>query len=515
MQLNNNLIAKWKDLQKLKESNKNLKISALFDSDPYRAEKYQIELNGLTLDYSRNYLNENILDALISYLDKINLSEKIQELISGNIVNKTEDKPALHCYLRNLNNKESINALNYLEKTYHNVKNIIKEKNITTIVNIGIGGSHLGPEMLYNSLNSYLDNKIQCHFVSNIDPENIIQILNKIEPEKTIFVISSKSFSTDETITNYNIAKMWLENYYSNKQDIKNKFYAITANKSKAIEQGFTENNIILFNDNIGGRYSLTSAIALPFILSSNFDNFKKLLSGANVVDKHFSSTSFSNNIPVILALIEFWYINFYNLNNRAIIPYSYNLRLLPKYLQQLTMESNGKSIDNNQNNILYNTSNIIWGGMGTDVQHSFFQMIHQGTNIIPCDFIIPLKPNDSLKTNFDNNITQIETAHKKLITNAFAQIEVLVSGFKSEQKYKNITGNKPCNVILFDKITPEIMGMLIAIYEQKVFTLSAIWDINCFDQFGVEKGKELANRLLNFKNNINELTIKNLIAIS
>ena len=391
---------------------------------------------------------------------------------------------------------------------------IINQNKITTIVNIGIGGSHLGPEMLYNSLSSFLNNNINCHFVSNIDPENIIQVLNKIDIKNTIFIISSKSFSTDETITNYKIAKTWLEKYYSNKKEIQDKFYAVTANETRALEQGFNKSNIILFDDNIGGRYSLTSAIAMPFIIASNFDSFKKFLSGANAIDKHFSSSSFINNIPVILALIDFWYINFYNINNRAIIPYSYNLRLFPKYLQQLTMESNGKSVDNNHSHILYNTSNIIWGGMGTDVQHSFFQMLHQGTNIIPSDFIIPLKPNNNLKNNFDDGISHIETAHKKLISNAFAQIEVLVSGSNSDKKYKNISGNKPCNIILFDKINPEIIGMLVAIYEQKVFTLSAIWDINCFDQFGVEKGKELANNIINFDSNNKNLSIDNLLAM-
>lgn len=513
MQLNKSLIAEWKDLQKLKEINKNLKITSLFDNDPYRTDRYQIEFNGLTLDYSRNFLNDDILKALVSYLEKINLSDNIKKLLSGQIINQTEKKPALHCFLRDLNNKEAIENLNYLEEKFKKIQDKINQNKITNIVNIGIGGSHLGPEMLYNSLSSFTDNNIKCHFVSNIDPENIIQILNAIDPKHTIFIVSSKSFSTDETITNYKISRSWLSKYYTSEHDIQDKFYAVTANEANAYNEGFNKNNIILFNNNIGGRYSLTSAIALPFILSSNFENFKKFISGANAIDKHFSSSSFLNNIPVILALIEFWYINFYHINNRAVIPYSYNLRLLPKYLQQLTMESNGKSVDNNQNNILYNTSNIIWGGMGTDVQHSFFQMIHQGTNIIPCDFIIPLKPNDNLKTNFDNGISQIETAHNKLISNAFAQIEVLVSGAKSEEKCKTISGNKPCNVILFDKITPEIMGMLIAIYEQKIFTLGSIWNINCFDQFGVEKGKKLANQILDFGSN-DDLNINNLIAM-
>ena len=364
MLLKSELISKWKVLNNLRINNKNLTIKNLFDEDSNRAAKYTLGINDFKLDFSRNYINQEILNELVQYLNQINLSKKIDDLFSGSIVNKTENKPALHTLLRNLNSYECQQELQSLEKFY---TNITTNHDFDTVINIGIGGSHLGPELLYQALNPYLNNKITCHFVSNIDPENIYQILNEVNLKKTIFIVSSKSFSTDETLTNYKIA------YESVKKicpDNLNNFFAITANKDKALELGINKNNIITFNNNIGGRYSISSAISLPFIISSNFDIFKKFLAGANHMDNHYKNTSFNENLPVILALLDFWYINFYNINNRAVIPYSYNLKLLPKYLQQLVMESNGKNIDNNLNSILYSTSNIIWGDMGTNVQH-------------------------------------------------------------------------------------------------------------------------------------------------
>lgn len=503
------LIQDWKELQKLKEKNKAITIKSLFNENKDRAKQYTVKLENLTLDFSRNYINQEIFENLIGYLDKINLSQKIQNLYNQKIVNLSENLSALHVYLRNYNNQETKKNLEYLNQAYNKILSDNEKSQIDTVVNIGIGGSHLGPELLYQALAEYLNNDIKCYFVSNIDPENILEVLKKIDPKRTIFMVSSKSFSTDETLSNYYIAKQYLENYYS-KQNIQNKFYAITANKARAIEAGFDEKNIFLFDKNIGGRYSISSAIALPFIVAANFEIFKEFLDGMNYIDEHFINTQFKENIPAILAILDFWYINFYNFTTKAIIPYSYNLKSFPSYMQQLTMESNGKSVDNENNRVLFNTSNIIWGGMGTDVQHSFFQLLHQGTNVIPTDFIIPL--NCHYKKFNDNSIKNLlEESHKKLVANAFAQIETLATGYNNDINCKAILGNKPSNTLLLDKISPKTLGMLVAIYEHKVFTLSAIWNINPFDQFGVERGKLLANDILQNENK-NIFTINNLI---
>lgn len=475
-------------------------LNNIFESSPDRAQKFSINTNNIFLDYSKNWLTDESLNLLFNLADECRLSEKIEAMYNGCKINLTENREVLHTALRNLERTDfvvnDINISDLINQTHKKINDICNQiqqqkllgfshKPINTIVNIGIGGSDLGPKMVYHALQPYWNNNITCHFVSNIDPCDITNTLSQCNPETTLFIVASKSFTTSETLTNAKTARKWLLEHCQF-EDLDKHFIAISSNVKKAVEFGMNDNNIFPMWDWVGGRYSLWSAIGLPIALGTSYQTFKELLNGANYIDNHFKSNSWFENIPVILALISIGYINYANCQSHAILPYSDSLEYFVNYIQQLDMESNGKSIDSDNNNIYYNTGPIIWGGVGTNGQHAFHQLLHQGSHLIPCDFIVPLS----------SQVTKNEQ-HKILVANAFAQAQTLMQGnINTKHNYKNLVGNKPSNTLLFDKLSPYTLGSLIAIYEHKVFSQGAIWNINSFDQWGVEQGKIIADAI-------------------
>lgn len=479
-------------------------ISSLFQSDTTRLQKYSIDipdLNGLYLDYSKNWIDQDILKLLFKIADDNLLDQKISDLFNGAKINLTENRSAMHTALRDLGNDNinlnGINISDLISSTQKKIKDLcfklhnkqllgFSNKPIDTIVNIGIGGSDLGPKMVYHALKPYWNKNIKCYFVSNIDPSEISSIISQVDPQKTLFIISSKSFTTQETLANANTVRNWFMQFCEFK-DLKHHFIAITSSPDKAIKFGIDQYHILPMWDWVGGRYSLWSAIGLIIALGTSYDSYRQLLLGANKIDKHFQSNSWSENIPVIMALLSIGYINFAGSQSHALLPYSQNLDYFTDYIQQLDMESNGKSVNNFDEIINYRTGPIIWGAPGTNGQHAFHQLLHQGTHIVPCDFIVPV--------NSDYEPADLQ---KILVANAFAQAKTLADGYIS--KYNNFTtcfGNKPSSTLLVPKLDPYYLGMLIALYEHKVFTQGAIWNINSFDQWGVEHGKTLANEII------------------
>ncbi|VFP81655.1 glucose-6-phosphate isomerase [Buchnera aphidicola] len=516
----------WKKLHNHFFDIKNIHIKDLFNLDKNRFTNYSISFNNeILVDFSKNRITKKTLQLLLDLSKECYLSDAIKNMFSGKLINKTENRSVLHIALRNkLNNKIIINNLDIMfsvKKELKKIKNFSNEiikgywkgytgKNISDVVNIGIGGSHLGPYMVTESLKAY-KNHLNIHYVSNIDGTNIIEVLKKVNLETTIFLIASKSFSTDETISNAN----YLKDQFSFKTNSINYFskhcFALCENTSSALNFGIHKKNIFKFWDWVGGRYSLWSASGLSIALSIGFKNFELLLYGAYIMDQHFLNEKLSTNIPVILALISIWYTNFFHTETEAIFPYDEYMHVFPDYLQQSFMESNGKSIDRNGNLVTWNTSPIIWGQSGTNGQHSFFQLLHQGTNLVPCDFIIP-----SISHNPINN------HHEKLLSNFLAQTQSLAFGndfYINKEKisndfiknknsfYKFCNGNKPSNSIILKKITPYSLGSLISLYEHKVFVQGIILNIFSFDQWGVELGKSVANNIYHdlFCNNLHK----------
>ena len=514
----------WKKLQEHFHSMENVKMTDLFEKDSNRADKFTHQWEDFYVDFSKNRITDETLSLLIQLAKEVKLKEAIDSYFSGDIINETEQRAVLHTALR-ANEKESI---------YANGKNIVPEvvevkkkieaftnqivsgskkgfsgKAFTDVVNIGIGGSDLGPSMVVSSLEFY-KNHLNTHFVSNIDGDHVNEILKKLNPETTLFVIVSKTFSTQETLTNANTIKDWFLQS-AKQEDVSKHFVAVSTNIEKVKDFGIDKENIFPIWDWVGGRFSLWSAVGLSISLSIGFDNFSKLLLGANKMDAHFKSEAFDKNLPVVLALISVWYNNFYKTETEAIIPYSQYLNKFSAYLQQSIMESNGKSVDRNGHAITYQTGNVIWGTPGTNSQHAFFQLIHQGTKLIPADFI-----------GFAESLHGNQEHQDKLISNFIAQTEALLKGKSKEVvlkdlqeqniaseeinsvlPYKVFEGNKPSNTIFIKKLTPESLGKLIALYEHKIFVQGVIWNIFSFDQFGVELGKQLAGNILEkIKNN-------------
>ena len=493
-------------------------IKEMFANDAQRAEKFHINWEDFLVDFSKNNINQQTLDLLFELANEVELKEAIDAYFSGENINQTEDRAVLHTALRAKENDEVfVDGKNVIPEVYQ-VKEKIKEfsnevisetkrgysnKAFTDIVNIGIGGSDLGPAMVVEALQFY-SNHLNVHFVSNVDGDHVMETLKKLNPETTLFVIVSKTFTTQETLSNAETIRTWFLKS-ATLEDVAKHFVAVSTNIEKVTAFGINPNNIFPMWDWVGGRFSLWSAVGLSISLAVGFDNFDKLLKGANNMDEHFKTTPFDKNIPVVLALLSVWYNNFFGAESEALIPYTQYLQKLASYLQQGIMESNGKSIDRDGNPVNYQTGTIIWGEPGTNSQHAFFQLIHQGTKLIPTDFIGYVK---SLHGNQDH--------HDKLMSNFFAQTEALLNGKSAEQvqaefqkqgidgeraaflsPFKVFSGSRPTNTLLINQLTPESLGELIALYEHKIFVQGVIWNIFSYDQWGVELGKQLANSIL------------------
>ena len=508
----------WKKLEKHYQQTKNIKMNDLFASDKSRADKFTIKWENFYVDFSKNRIEDQTFQLLLELAKELKLNDAIEKYFTGDIINETEGRAVLHTALRaNGNEKILVDGENVIPGVF-SVKQKIKEftgdiisgkrkgytgKTFTDVVNIGIGGSDLGPAMVTEALKFY-KNHLNVHFVSNVDGDHVHETIKLLDPETTLFVIVSKTFTTQETLSNATTIKNWFLESASPK-DIAKHFVAVSTNLEMISEFGIAGENVFPMNDWVGGRFSLWSAVGLSIALAVGYDHFEELLDGANAMDNHFRHTDFDKNIPVILALLSVWYNNFYKAESEAIIPYTQYLSRFSAYLQQGIMESNGKSVDRGGNRVNYETGTIIWGEPGTNSQHAFFQLIHQGTKIIQTDFIGFVK---SLHGDADH--------HYKLMSNFFAQTEALMSGKTenevleelkkkklSEQEikkllpYKVFEGNKPTNTILIDKLTPSSLGSLIALYEHKIFVQGVIWNIFSYDQWGVELGKQLAGTVL------------------
>lgn len=512
----------WKKLNEHFAEMKTVSMVEMFANDASRAEQFHLQWNDFLVDYSKNIINQETLALLQDLAKEVQLKAAIDSYFSGENINQTEDRAVLHTALRAPENATvAVDGVNVIPEIYE-VKNKIKEfcnevisgerkgytgKPFTDVVNIGIGGSDLGPAMVVEALQFY-KNHLNLHFVSNVDGDHVNEIIKKLDPETTLFVIVSKTFTTQETLTNSETIRTWFlsrEFGTASQEDVAKHFVAVSTNIQKVTDFGIDPNNIFPMWDWVGGRFSLWSAVGLSISLSVGFDNFDDLLEGANAMDDHFKTTDFEENIPVVLALLSVWYNNFFGAESEALIPYTQYLQKLAPYLQQGIMESNGKSVGRDGKKVNYQTGTIIWGEPGTNSQHAFFQLIHQGTKLIPTDFIGFVKP---LYGNQDH--------HDKLMSNFFAQTEALLNGkteaqVTAEFEKQNITGekaafllpfkvfagNKPTNTLLIEKLTPQSLGSLIAMYEHKIFVQGIIWNIFSYDQWGVELGKQLANSIL------------------
>tara|TARA_R110002096_G_scaffold33418_1_gene96621 strand:- start:111 stop:1730 length:1620 start_codon:yes stop_codon:yes gene_type:complete len=505
----------WKKLQEHFKTVKDVHMKDLFAQDKDRANKMTIEWDDFYVDFSKNRITGDTFKYLLELAKEVKLKEAIKSQFSGEIINQTEGRAVLHTALRapeDANfNFEGKNVMPEIYKVKQKIEAFTNEvvngyrkgftgKAFTDVVNIGIGGSDLGPAMVVDAL-QYYKNRLKTHFVSNVDGDHVNEVIKKLNPETTLFVVVSKTFTTQETLSNANTIKDWFLKSAGDNAVAKH-FVAVSTNITNVKAFGIDENNIFPMWDWVGGRFSLWSAVGLSISLAVGYKNFDSLLQGANKMDNHFKSEDFATNIPVVLALISVWYNNFFKAESEAIIPYSQYLNQFATYLQQGIMESNGKSVDRNGNPIDYQTGTIIWGEPGTNSQHAFFQLIHQGTKLIPADFIGFTK---SLHGNQDHQ--------DKLISNFLAQTEALLNG-KTEAEvktegasdtllpFKVFVGNKPTNTIFINKLSPESLGKLIAMYEHKIFVQGVIWNIFSYDQFGVELGKQLATKILQEINN-------------
>ena len=526
--LNPTETASWKKLEQHFQQLQSVSMQEMFKQDTSRAEKFSILWNDFLIDYSKNIINQETINLLLELANEMGLKNGIQDYFGGGIINQTENRAVLHTALRA---KESavinVNGANVIPEVYE-VKNKIKNftgevvsgkrtgytgKAFTDVVNIGIGGSDLGPAMVVEAL-QYYKNHLNVHFVSNVDGDHVNEVIKKLNPETTLFVIVSKTFTTQETLTNSETIRKWFLQS-ATQEDVAKHFVAVSTNLQKVTEFGINPDNVFPMWDWVGGRFSLWSAVGLSISLAVGFDNFEALLNGANEMDEHFKTADFDKNIPVVLALLSVWYNNFFGAESEALIPYTQYLQKLAPYLQQGTMESNGKSVGRDGKEVDYQTGTIIWGEPGTNAQHAFFQLIHQGTKLIPTDFIGYVQP-----LYGDNN------HHDKLMSNFFAQTEALLNG-KDESKvqaefdkqglsaeaaqfllpFKVFVGNKPTNTFLIQKLTPKSLGSLISLYEHKIFVQGFIWNIFSYDQWGVELGKQLANSILD---EINTNEVKN-----
>ncbi len=509
----------WKTLENIKK-NRSFDLRELFKENPERADRFSVSFDDIFFDYSKNLIDENVMKTLFDLAGEAGLKEGIAAMFRGDKINETEKRAVLHTALRDFsddpiivdgrNIKEDIRRVQNRMKTFadkvSNKKWIgFSGKPVTDIVNIGIGGSDLGPVMVTEALKPFWKEGLRVFFVSNIDGTHIAETLKKLNPETTLFLIASKTFTTLETMTNANTAKKWFLDNGGSERDIAKHFAALSTNTKAVAEFGIDTENMFEFWDWVGGRYSLWSAIGLSIACVIGYENFEDLLKGAYSADKHFKTAPFEKNIPVILGLLGVWYNNFFGAETHAILPYDQYMHRFAAYLQQGDMESNGKSTDRSGKPVDYQTGQIIWGEPGTNGQHAFYQLIHQGTKLIPADFIAPAISHNPVGDH-----------HVKLLANFFAQTEALMNGKTEEEAkaelekagkspeeiekllpFKVFSGNRPTNSILVKKITPHTLGALIAIYEHKIFTQGLIWNVFSFDQWGVELGKQLATKIL------------------
>jgi len=493
----------------------------LFALDPKRFDNFSIEAEGFLLDYSKNFITYETVGLLLELAKKVKLEESINSLFSGEKVNNTEQRAALHTALRNRSNtpikvdgKNIMPEINQILVKMQQFTDKVRNgkwrgytgKPIESIVNIGIGGSDLGPAMVTKALKAYHHPHLKAYFVSNVDATHLSNTLATLDPETTLFIIASKTFTTQETLLNAHSARRWLIKHLGDQQAVAKHFVAISTAKQKVIEFGIDPINMFEFWDWVGGRYSLWSAIGLPIAMMIGMDKFEELLDGAHKLDQHFQNTELANNLPVLLGLLELWYSSFFGVRTQAILPYDYSLELFPAYLQQLAMESLGKRVTREGKNIDYPTCPVIWGSAGNNGQHAFYQLLHQGTQLIPADFIIAIESQNDLNGHQD-----------AVLSNALAQTHALMMGrsanqtqlqiLKQEDKnleqlinqvpHRVFMGDQPSNSLVYQKLTPSILGKLIALYEHKVFVESVCWNLNPFDQWGVELGKQVANMLL------------------
>ena len=509
----------WKKLGEHYKHIKDVKMRDMFEYDEERAKKFTMQFENLMLDYSKNRINEHTMQLLFRLARDCQLEEMIKAMFRGEKINTTEKRAVLHVALRNRENApikvDGKDVMPQINEVFAKMRDFSEDvrlgkfkghtgKKLTNIVNIGIGGSDLGPVMACEALKKYWAKDMKCYFISNIDGTACAEVLNNLDPETTLFIVSSKTFTTIETMTNARTCRKWLVDALGEHAVAKH-FVAVSTNTKEVSKFGINPENMFEFWDFVGGRYSMWSAIGLSLALMVGMDNFEKMLAGAYAMDKHFAETDLEHNIPVILALIGIWYNNFFGIKRYGVIPYDQYLQYLPAYLQQLDMESNGKFVTKDGEVVNYSTGPVLFGGAGTNVQHSFFQLIHQGTDIVPVDFIIP-----AISHN------EIGEHHEILMANVLAQGEALMMGKtvkeaaqelakagKSKEEinelkyFKSFSGNRPSNTILVKKVDPYTLGMLVAMYEHKVFVQGVIWNINSYDQMGVELGKQMALNIL------------------
>ncbi|MCS6974150.1 MAG: glucose-6-phosphate isomerase [Cyclobacteriaceae bacterium] len=495
-----------------------LHMRELFSTDPDRFKKFTLQFEDILVDFSKNRINTETIRLLLQLAEETGLREGIDAMFSGRRINYTENRPVFHVALRNRSGKpmtidgkdvmpEVQRVLARMQQFSEKIRNGswtgYTGKAITDVINIGIGGSDLGPLMVTEALKPYAS-RIRSHFVSNVDGTHISETLRQLNPETSLFIIASKTFTTQETMTNAHTARKWFLQH-GTEADVSRHFVAVSTNQQAVTSFGISPDNMFEFWDWVGGRFSLWSAIGLPIACAIGFENFEQLLEGAHAMDNHFRNASFESNIPLMLALIGIWNVNFLGATSEAILPYDQYLHRFPAYLQQAFMESNGKSVDRNGQPVDYHTCPVIWGEPGTNGQHAFYQLIHQGTHFIPCDFLLPVKSHNPVGDH-----------HEKLVANCFAQSEALMNGKTAEEvefelrqaglneekiklltPHKVFTGNRPSNTILFEKLTPRTLGALIAMYEHKIFVQGLLWNIFSFDQWGVELGKALAAKIL------------------
>jgi glucose-6-phosphate isomerase len=518
----------WKSLKSNFESIKYEKMTKWFAQDEERANQMSIKWDDFYVDYSKNRITPETKKLLLQLANEVDLKDAISKYFSGDTINETENRAVAHVALRDpryvdfyidgenvmpdiLKVKKQIK--DFTDSVVTGDKKGFTNKEFTDIVNIGIGGSDLGPSMVVEAL-QYYKNHLTTHFVSNIDGDHVNEVLKKLNPETTLFVIVSKTFTTQETLSNATTIREWFLNHGS-QEDVSKHFVAVSTNINKVMTFGIAENNIFPMWDWVGGRFSLWSAVGLSISLSVGYEHFEELLLGAHKMDEHFKNEEFDQNIPVILALLSVWYADFFKVESEAVIPYSQYLNQFTTYLQQAIMESNGKSVDRSGNKVNYQTGSVIWGEPGTNSQHAFFQLIHQGTKLIPTTFI-----------GFGKSLYGNKEHHDKLMSNFIAQTEALLNG-KSEEAviaelqkqnltkeqiqslspFKVFDGNKPTTTIIIGKLTPESLGKLIALFEHKIFVEGIVWNIFSYDQFGVELGKQLANTILHEFDKKNQIT--------
>ena len=513
--------ASWKALEAHFSQMKDVQMRDLFEQDKDRFKKFSTQMDDILLDFSKNRIDDETFSLLCDLARDIDVQKWRDDMFSGEPINISEFRPVLHTALRNRSNTpvyvDGENVMPKINRVLAQIRYFTERVRgghlrgysgqlITDVVNIGIGGSDLGPHVVCDSMKPFAQRGMNVHFVSNIDPTHLTEILKFVEPESTLFIVSSKTFGTQETMLNAQSARQWFVEVTGNEKAVARHFVAVTANKQAAAEFGILEENMFEFWDWVGGRYSLWSAIGLPIALYLGMERFEELLEGAHAMDMHFRSAPIEKNMPIILALLGVWYNNFFDAQSHAVMAYNQYLRRLPAFLQQLDMESNGKTIDRDGKRVDYLTGPIIWGETGSNCQHAFFQLLHQGTKPVPADFLIPARSKNPLGEQ-----------HCVLLANYFAQTRALMKGkteaearaeleaagysedvIKDVLPHKIFEGNKPTNSIIFESLDPRTLGALLAMYEHKVFVQGVIWDINSFDQWGVEYGKQLASNIQN-----------------